>query len=60
MSEKRIREELIQLRVTADEKARIVANAKEAKMQMGPYVRHAALNPVFYDYDYSVISNHTR
>lgn len=56
----RTRENLIQIRVTAEERNVIEEHAKELNMQVAPYVRMVAQNPTIIQIDYSVISNHTK
>lgn len=50
----------IRIMVSEEEYERILRNAKRADMQSAPYIRAVAQSPTIVNYDYSVISNHTK
>ena len=54
------REREIQIRVTEEEYETILQKAKENQMQVGPYIRRVAKNPVIEQVDYGFIEQHTR
>ncbi len=54
------REKEIRIRVREDEYNIISNYAKKNKMQVAPYVRMIAQNPVINKIDYSIIANHTK
>lgn len=50
----------IRIMVSEEEYERILRNAKRVDMQSAPYIRAIAQSPTIVNYDYSVISNHTK
>ena len=54
------REREIRMKISNDEYDLIAINAKEAQMQIAPYIRRAAINPNINVIDYSIIEKHTR
>ena len=50
----------IRIRVTEQEYNAICEQAKIQKMQIGPYIRTVAKNPIILKFDYSIISEHTK
>ena len=54
------REKEIRIMVSTEEYALIQAKAKEANIQVAPYIRRVAQNPTIVNYSYTEISNHTR
>ncbi len=50
----------IRIMVSAEEYERILKNAAKLEMQTAPYIRAIAQSPTIVNYDYSVISNHTK
>lgn len=50
----------IRIMVSEAEHERISKNAAKLKMQTAPYIRAIAQSPTIVNYDYSVISNHTK
>ena len=50
----------IRIMVSDEEHERISKNAAKLKMQTAPYIRVVAQSPTIVNYDYSVISNHTK
>ena len=58
----RTREGLIQIRVTAEEREIIAANAERYGMEIAPYGRMVMINPAvtIVERDYSIIAEHTK
>lgn len=56
----RKREKIIQIRVTENEYLKISENSKKVNMQVAPYIRLVAQNPIINQIDYKVIAEHTK
>lgn len=50
----------MRIMVSEEEYERILRNAKRADMQTAPYIRAIAQSPTIVNYDYRVISEHTK
>lgn len=59
MSEKRIRDKTIYVRVTDSEYDLISRNASKCNLQIAPYLRFVGRSPIINNYDYDVIRKHT-
>lgn len=58
--DERNRTKEIRIRVTEEEYTAICKQAKIQKMQIGPYIRTVAKNPIILKFDYSIISEHAK
>ena len=58
--DERKRTKEIRIRVTEEEYTAICEQAKMQKMQISPYIRTVAKNPIILKFDYSIISEHTK